>query len=172
MMLSARIEGDGFKQIVRIAGKIDAETKKIVRATTQEAKRALVANLAAPKSGRVYEEGLGTQRYRMGRSVMARRRLERYRAKVRKGVHQASAPGQAPARLTGTLLRSIRARSTRRWRSMTSIRPPRKPMRPTPGARCRRRRPSAPSWSRWRARARRCATRPTRRVRPGGRRCC
>ncbi len=80
MILTAEVDAKGLRSLVRIGGRIDKETKAIIRRTAQEARRELVAS--------INKQGSGT-------------------------IHQASAPGRPPARLTGTLVRSIRARAAR-----------------------------------------------------------
>lgn len=83
--------------------KLDAEIRSAIRGLAREYRQRLVSQLRAPKSGRTYaaREQRGT--YRRTKGVVRRLSVgtKRYRA---------SAPGQAPAVQTGTLVRSVRTK--------------------------------------------------------------
>lgn len=83
--------------------KLDAAIRLSVRALAREYRNKLVAQLRAPKSGRTYAARDGRRAYRRTKGVVRRLSIS-----TRK--YRASAPGQAPAVQTGTMLRAIRTK--------------------------------------------------------------
>lgn len=113
MRITAVVETSGLKQLVRIGGRIDKDTRGVIRRTAQEARRAMVVSLNKNGSGRLYSSGTEQRRYEIAKTFSGRRRAFIASVRTRRGTYQASSPNNPPARLTGTLVRSIRARATR-----------------------------------------------------------
>lgn len=114
MIVSTKVDTTGLRTLVRLGGKIDKELRAIIRTTAAEARRELVMMLNRGGTGKTYAYGANRQAYRLGRSLISgRTKASRTRVRVRTAAHRASAPGQPPARLTGTLVRSIKARAAR-----------------------------------------------------------
>lgn len=113
MRVTAVVETNGLRQLVRIGGRIDKETRDVIRKTAQEARRALVSTINKKGGGRAYQLGSTRIGYKVGRSFWGDKRAFRTGLRTRGGEHRASLPGSPPARLTGTLVRSIRARAAR-----------------------------------------------------------
>ncbi len=83
--------------------KLDEAIRLSVRGLAREYRAKLLGHLRAPKSGRLYAARKERATYRRTKGVV--RRLSVATKRVR-----ASAPGQAPAVSTGTLVRSVRTK--------------------------------------------------------------
>jgi hypothetical protein len=83
--------------------KLDAAIREAVRGLAREYRQRLVAQLRAPKAGRTYAARDQRGTYRRTKGVVRRLSVSTKR-------YRASAPGQAPAVQTGTMLRSIKTK--------------------------------------------------------------
>jgi hypothetical protein len=122
-MIGLEIQNRGaFLKMATDAAALDADIRGAIRDIAREYNRIVAAELARPKSGRLYGArtlGLpgGRQRYRTvrkrvelfggKRATVTRRVAYKQRQTV---VYRASRPGEAPARFTGNLLRGLRVK--------------------------------------------------------------
>ena len=117
MSLGIKIEGGGAFLKLQIAGrKLDEQVRKELRALAAEGRAQVVAAIRAPKSGRKYG-GVAARGYLRRQRVEVttfgggKAKVSRPTLRTKKTrPYTASAPGQAPAIHTGTLLRSIRTK--------------------------------------------------------------
>lgn len=102
------------------AGRMEDDIRKAIREMASAYRARVVAAIRAPKSGRQYGARSARAFYRTERRAVTLfgGRRGTYRAAVRATkatkAYRASAPGQAPATVTGTLLRSIRLKPGRK----------------------------------------------------------
>lgn len=120
------IEGRGAFLDLRIqTARMEADIRKTLREMAASYRQRVVATLRAPKSGRRYGGRSARAFYRVQRRsvTLFGGKTGSYRAAVRATkatkAYTASAPGQAPAVLTGTLLRSIRTKVPSRGKGFT-----------------------------------------------------
>lgn len=104
-----------FLDLAIQGARLDADVRKSVRELAATYRQRVVAELRAPKSGRKYGGRTGRAFYRrQRRTAEVFGRTASYMANVRvtgrTRAYTASAPGQAPAVMTGTLARSVRAK--------------------------------------------------------------
>lgn len=120
MSLGIKIEGAGVFLQMQIAGrKLDEAIRRDIRALAKEGRQEVVQRIRAPKSGRKYGGTTARGFYKTVRQTVTV--FGGTQAKVSRNVrgqkatkaYTASAPGEAPAVLTGTLLRSIRTKLPR-----------------------------------------------------------
>lgn len=126
MSLQLRIEEGrtAFLDLAIQGARLDADIRRVVREAAAIYRQRLVAELRAPKSGKRYGARTGRAFYRRQRRTtqVFGGRTASYTATVRvtgrTRAYTASAPGQAPALFTGTLVRSVRTKAiprTRGW---------------------------------------------------------
>ncbi|MDQ1078006.1 hypothetical protein [Pseudoroseomonas cervicalis] len=120
MSLRIKVEGGGAFLQMQIAGQqLDKAVQDEVRKLAREGRQAAVAAIRGAKSGRKYGAQSSRSYYRRVRQEVTV--FGGKQAKVTRNVRQtkatkaytASAPGEAPAVLTGTLLRAIRTKFPR-----------------------------------------------------------
>lgn len=106
-----------FLDLAIQGARLDQDVRKAVRELAATYRAKVIAELRAPKSGTKYGARAGRSFYRRARRSVEvfGGRTARYTATVRANkrtkAYTASAPGQAPAVFTGTLARSVRART-------------------------------------------------------------
>jgi hypothetical protein len=120
MSLGIRVEGGGEFLKLQIEGrKLDERVRQSIRDLAKEGRREVVDALRSSKSGRAYGGRTGRSFYRRTRQTVTL--FGGVQAKVSRNVaakrvtkaYTASAPGEAPADLTGTLRRAIRTKAPR-----------------------------------------------------------
>jgi hypothetical protein len=120
-MIRVSIQNRGvFTAMANDAAMLDADIRAAIKDIAREYNRIVAMELARPKSGRVYGETTfgaagGRQRYRQvrkrvelfgGKTAM---RTQRVAIKGKQTIrYRASAPGEAPARFSGNLIRGLR----------------------------------------------------------------
>lgn len=120
MSLGIKVTGGGEFLKLTIAGrKLDEQVRKEIRDLAKEGRQEVVAALRAEKSGKKYGALKGRSFYRRQTQTVTlfggvQSKVTRNVAASRKTkAYTASAPGEAPASQTGTLLRAIRTKAPR-----------------------------------------------------------
>lgn len=126
-MISIENRG-GFLKLAADAAALDADIRGLIRSMGREYNRIIAAELARPKSGRLYGVRTNRIRYRavrrrvelfggVTRTVTRREQLRSTRVRS----WRASRPGEAPAVFTGNLLRGLRLAFPTRGKGMTAM---------------------------------------------------
>ena len=109
MSVGLKVEGAGeFLRMKTNAQKLDNEIRAAVRKLGAEYRAKVVAELSKPGTGRLYKGATG-------------RRRRFFSPVQQRPTYRASAPGRPPARMSGTLLRSVRIKFPRKGNGYSAV---------------------------------------------------